>query len=981
MDGDDPNIDDHEKLKILKDKYPTNIALGYLNINSVRNKFNNLMTFIDGNVNVLAIVETKIDSSFTSNKLLATGYKKPLRLDLTSRSGGLLVYVKSDILIRQLSNHTLDDGMEIIALELNLRKRKWLVIFIYRNPKIDKDIFIQNLSNTLDFYTADYEDYIIAGDFNLEPDNETLTNFFETHDLSNLIKEKTCWKKKTGTCIDLILTNRKQSFQFSKTIETGLSDHHMLIYTMFKAKFIKLPPKIIRYRQYKNFDQTKFLNELYSKIGHLENLNCDIFIESFVKLLDHHAPIKTKSIRANNKEHVTKELRKAIMIRSKLKRIKNTSNDPEDDARYKRQRNLVVNMNRKAKKSLFNKNDPKTNSKGFWNICKPMFSEKGGFADERIQLVENGQLVSDDDHLAEIFNKFYNSITDRIDIPSWNQGFVTNQTGVRAAIEKYENHPSILKIKENISVEERTRFDFSQVTESSVIKTIQGLDPSKSVGGGIPTKILKLAKFVCAPFLTSCFNSILDSGFFPSSLKTADIIPVHKKDSKQDKANYRPVSLLPCVSKIYERLIASQLTDFLNPIFSKYLCGFRKNYSTESALLNMIRNWQNAISKSSKVGAILMDLSKAFDCLPHDLLVAKLHAYGMGFESLDLIHSYLSERKHRVRIGTCFSSYLNLDLGVPQGSVLGPILFNVFINDLFYFVDGNDLCNFADDNTLHKCGDTLEEVISDLHSDLSIISFWYEINSLVANPDKFQLIFPGTKNANISIKIGSFDLNSSETVILLGVYIDSQLSFYPHVQDICKKISIKTKIILRIRIYLDQSQADVLFNCYILSRLRYCPLIWMFCSKQAHTLIIDTHFRSLRAKHNNFKASYDELLKLSGCRSVHSQNLQYMVKEVYKSLNHIGPEIGWDAFEKIEIIKFIDPDNPENKITLDLKCGSRVKLPFPKNTVCLNSFDLRAGSAWNHLSKEIKSLKTLKEFASEVEGVKIYCSCKLCTVF
>ena len=119
----------------------------------------------------------------------------------------------------------------------------------------------------------------------------------------------------------------------------------------------------------------------------------------------------------------------------------------------------------------------------------------------------------------------------------------------------------------------------------------------------------------------------------------------------------------------------------------------------------------------------------------------------------------------------------------------------------------------------------------------------------------------------------------------------------------------------------------------------------MFCSKQAHTLIIDTHFRSLRAKHNNFKASYDELLKLSKCRSVHSQNLQLMVKEVYKSLNHIGPEIGWDAFEKIEIIKFIDPENPENKVTLDLKCGSRVKLPFPKNAVCLNSFDLRAGSA------------------------------------
>ena len=179
-----------------------------------------------------------------------------------------------------------------------------------------------------------------------------------------------------------------------------------------------------------------------------------------------------------------------------------------------------------------------------------------------------------------------------------------------------------------------------------------------------------------------------------------------------------------------------------------------------------------------------MDLSKAFDRLPHDLLIAKLHAYGIDYGSLAFIHSYLSGRKDRVRIESTYSNWLPLLHGVPQGSILGPILFNVFINDLFYFVNEDDLCNFADDNTLHKCASSLEKVIEALHLDLETILTWYRHNSLVANPEKFQMLFPGTKNSNIVLNVGHFALESSECVKLLGITIDSGLTFYPHVQDL-----------------------------------------------------------------------------------------------------------------------------------------------------------------------------------------------------
>ena len=279
-----------------------------------------------------------------------------------------------------------------------------------------------------------------------------------------------------------------------------------------------------------------------------------------------------------------------------------------------------------------------------------------------------------------------------------------------------------------------------------------------------------------ADALTGLFNSyIVELSSFPDELKLADIIPIHKKGSKSDKANYRPISLLPTISKVFERLIANQIETFLNSRFSKHLCGFRKGYNPSYSILNMIRKWQSCLNTSGKVGAILMDLSKAFDCLPHDLLIAKMSAYGFGPRSLRLFLSYLSNRKHRVRIGSSISEFLEILLGVPQGSVLGPILFNLFINDLLLLVTESDICNFADDNTLYVCAQNLDHVLQRLQTDLKKIMQWFSDNGLVANPNKFQAILPGTVSQFINIKVRSLVFEGSNEVTLLGVTLDQSI--------------------------------------------------------------------------------------------------------------------------------------------------------------------------------------------------------------
>ena len=214
---------------------------------------------------------------------------------------------------------------------------------------------------------------------------------------------------------------------------------------------------------------------------------------------------------------------------------------------------------------------------------------------------------------------------------------------------------------------------------------------------------MKISSEVSADTLHNLFNDMLKTGNFPDNLKLADITPVFKKKNPLHKVNYRPVSVLPSISKVFEKLMQKQISGYINNYLSPYLCGYRKGFSSQQALMSLIENWKRVLDKKGFGGAVLMDLSKAFDTIKHDLLIAKLYAYGFSKESLKLLHSYLSNRWHRTKINKHFSSWQELIQGVLQGSVLGPALFNIYLNDLFYIAESTNVCNFADDTTFYVC--------------------------------------------------------------------------------------------------------------------------------------------------------------------------------------------------------------------------------------------------------------------------------------
>ena len=254
-------------LDSMRTKNHSGLIIAYLNINSIRNKFEFLKPLIADNVDVLAVAETKIDETFTTSQFLLDGFSKPVRFDRNKHGGGLLIYVKEGVPFKELSVYKPPKDIECGIIEISLKKQKWLLFSIYRPPSQSEEYFFDEIGKGLDFYSSKYEGICLIGDFNCEPKENIISGFMDCYNLSNLVKSPTCFKSDSPRCIDLILTNRKRSFQNTVTMHTGLSDFHAMIVTVLKSGYRKKGPKIITYRNYAKFCAEDFRKDLCDQIS------------------------------------------------------------------------------------------------------------------------------------------------------------------------------------------------------------------------------------------------------------------------------------------------------------------------------------------------------------------------------------------------------------------------------------------------------------------------------------------------------------------------------------------------------------------------------------------------------------------------------------------------------------------------------------------------------------------------------------------
>ena len=441
------------------------------------------------------------------------------------------------------------------------------------------------------------------------------------------------------------------------------------------------------------------------------------------------------------------------------------------------------------------------------------------------------------------------------------------------------------------------------------------------------------------------------------------MIPIHKSGPKSDKGNYRPISVLPAMSLIFEKHISICLKRYLEPnnLLYERQSGFRKFHSCQSALTLLLDDWITAINNNEIVGSVFLDLSKAFDLVDHSILLKKLIMYNFSDISLRWCKSYLSSRKQITFVSGVKSDVEEVLSGVPQGSVLGPLFFLIFINDMHLDVQFSHVDMFADDSTISKSNKSINLVADMLSVDLNNVSHWCKQNNMALNPSKTVAMFlcSNVKHHSMmdnypSINLNGSPLNINTDVKLLGVSIVNTLSWDTHVNNVLKKCNSYLFLLSRIKPYLSIDKRKLFFNAYILPHIDYCCTVWGQCSSGYEAKLIRFQKRAARLiLDKGIDTPSAELFSKLGWMTFPNRVKYQTAVLMYKSLNGLAPNY---LNNKFQITHDITQRN------LRSTSSNSLYIPKPSCELFRKSFAYSGSSIWNQLPQNVRSAPSLKSF-------------------
>ncbi|MBV8073763.1 MAG: RNA-directed DNA polymerase, partial [Acidobacteriaceae bacterium] len=784
-----------------------------------------LQEFItDNSLDLLCLTETwlRTDSSpAVLNSLTPNNFSIISKPRSVGKGGGIAVIYKSSLQVVSSSFRSFS-SFEVLVVKVSAGDFTFNLVTVYRPPSSSLSTFMDEFATFLVDVSSSTSELVICGDFNIHVDDSSshysqcFLNLLESFGLKQHVTQSTHSSNHT---LDILISRSDSTLLSNCTVtDPHLSDHSAVCSYLNLPSHFRPPHRKFTFRNISKINLKLFSEDILSSdLYSIPATNLSEFFSRFnstvTSILNKHAPLKSANCSTKQSQpFITAEIRQAKSLRSRLETVYRRTKSDTDKVNFKKQSRLVSNLITNSKRKYFRNliSDSKHNSKKLWSGLNSMLNRSSR---STLPSFSSGKTM------ASSFLKFF---SDKV-------------TVLYSKLNPDSASPHTLPVTNPLVFTH-----FSSVSEDDVKAAILSSSNSTCVLDVIPTKLLKSCLGVFLPPITTLINLCISESSVPTDFKSAIVTPLLKKTTlpKDDLANYRPVSNLNFISKILERVIYNQLMSHLNsfPSFCRFQSAYRKFHSVETALIRIQNDLLLSFERKQISALVLLDMSAAFDTVNHGILLDRLFLnFGIQSSALSFLRSYLSGRTQAVSVDSYLSDVSAITTGVPQGSVLGPLLFSLYTTPLSYLLDSSGLSYhlYADDTQLYisfKASDATS-ALNILSASLDNIHTWLSRNYLALNPSKTEFLLLGTYQQRSKLTLSSFSFSGvtvscSSSVRNLGVIFDSDLSLKEHVSQVSKSCHYHIRQLRTVRPLLDHDSAVLLSNSLVSSKLDFCNSLY-----------------------------------------------------------------------------------------------------------------------------------------------------------